>query len=235
MLPVWERCQDCADGEDAVKKRGEKYLPKRDSHRKQPDGAARYDAYKARAMYYNATGRTVDGLSGMIFQKPPVVKTPTAVEKDMDDVTLSGVSAQMFALETTRQIVTKARYGALVEWSESAMRPYWVARRAEQITHWRVEYFGGDAILTRVVMREEVTEANPKDPFQDLCILQYRVLDLVADTPGGARRYTQTVWRKPKNTWQPVSEVVPMRRGEPLPFIPFTFISRSEIGDSSGR
>jgi hypothetical protein len=226
MLPKWERCRDCAEGEDAVKAQGEKYLPKRDSHRTLLDGAQRYEAYKSRALFYNATGRTVDGLCGLVMQKPPALNFPKAIEEHGKDLTLSGVSSEMFALETLRENVKKGRYGILVEWSESAGRPYWAARHAEQIVNWRVQHVGGDAVLVRVVLREDVEEPNPLDPFEDVCLTQYRVLELVEG------KYQQTVWRKPTATgvWTADTPIIPVRRGEALPFIPFVFISPFGIG-----
>jgi hypothetical protein len=69
----WARCRDCYDGSDAVKAQGEKYLPSLDSHKTQ-NGKASYEAYKTRALFFNATGRTVDGFAGAVFQKEPVLK-----------------------------------------------------------------------------------------------------------------------------------------------------------------
>jgi hypothetical protein len=73
MLPVWLRARDVIAGEDAVKAAGEKYLPRLDS---QSD--AEFDAYRARASFFNATARTADGYAGQIFRRSPFVKLPDA-------------------------------------------------------------------------------------------------------------------------------------------------------------
>ena len=69
----WSRCRDCYDGSDAVKTGGVKYLPELDSHKLTGGGKA-YEAYKARALFFNAMGRTVDGFAGAVFQKSPTIK-----------------------------------------------------------------------------------------------------------------------------------------------------------------
>ncbi len=64
----WQRCRDVIDGEETVKERGEDYLPK-------PAGQTDddYEAYKTRALFYNATGRTLDAMVGMVFRKAPEI------------------------------------------------------------------------------------------------------------------------------------------------------------------
>jgi hypothetical protein len=86
FLSKWERCRDCYEGSDAVKTAGEKYLPALDSH-KQTQGKTAYEGYKTRALFFNATGRTIDGFAGAVFQKEPVVKVaPEATESSSVEV-----------------------------------------------------------------------------------------------------------------------------------------------------
>ena len=70
-LPAWLRARDVFAGEDAVKAAGERYLPKLDSQ-----SADEYNAYRARASFFNATARTVDGFVGLIFRREPTFKIP---------------------------------------------------------------------------------------------------------------------------------------------------------------
>jgi hypothetical protein len=78
----WSRCRDCYEGSDAVKEAGVKYLPELDSHKANPGGKA-YEAYKQRALFFNATGRTVDGFAGAVFQKEPIVKLEPEPEEQL--------------------------------------------------------------------------------------------------------------------------------------------------------
>ena len=79
--PRWLRCRHCYEGSDSVKEAGVTYLPELDSHKISGGGRA-YEAYKARALFFNATGRTVDGFAGAVFQKAPTVK----LEPEQEDV-----------------------------------------------------------------------------------------------------------------------------------------------------
>src|SRR3954451_7235219 len=72
-LPDWLRGRDVLAGEDAVKSAGEKYLPRLDSQSDQE-----FDAYRARASFFNATARTADGYIGQIFRRTPFIKLPDA-------------------------------------------------------------------------------------------------------------------------------------------------------------
>src|SRR3954466_238835 len=73
FLPKWTRARDILAGEDQIKAAGVKYLPRLES---QTD--VEYANYVARAVFYNATGRTAEGFSGMIFRREPVIKLPSA-------------------------------------------------------------------------------------------------------------------------------------------------------------
>lgn len=221
----WERDRDCFAGSDAVKNAGVKYLPKLDSHYRYPK---KYDDYKARALFYNAMGRTVEGLAGAIFQKEPAFNFPDAIKEHEKDITLNGVPAELFGLRTTKDVFTTGRYGAMVELpaeEEKQPRPYWCGYAAENIISWRTEYVDGEEVLTRVVLREMAEEPDPKDDFVTVCIEQYKVLELVDEGAGPV--YVQNIWRKMKEdgkeVWKIVETYYPTRRKENLTFIPFVF------------
>jgi hypothetical protein len=239
-LGLWLRGRDFYNGNDAVKGKGVEYLPMLDSHvaphvAGTKSGFARYKEYVDRAVFYNATGRTVDGFAGAIHQKAPEVKCPKDVEKHLEDVTLSGVSAELFALRTTREVMKTGRYGLFLEMSVSEtadQRPYWVSYRPEDVVNWTCERYDGEEVLTQVVLRETYDEVDKQDPFVRKTCEQYRVLALVGET--GAREYVQTVWRRRdgeqsdfviyRKPGQTEDYEVPLRRGVALDFIPFTFV-----------
>lgn len=65
FAPVWKRCRDAATGQRAIQKGLTSYLP---ALAQQDD--TEYKSYQSRALYYNATGRTVDAMTGLVFRKP---------------------------------------------------------------------------------------------------------------------------------------------------------------------
>ena len=105
----WKRCRDCFEGSDAVKAAGPEYLPPLGSHDNSAKGRAQYAAYKSRALFYNATARTIQGLAGLIFQKAPTFELTPAIEGHEQDVTMAEESAELFALHATEEVLTTGR------------------------------------------------------------------------------------------------------------------------------
>ena len=58
--PAWLRARDVIAGDDAVKSAGEKNLLRLEAQTDEE-----YDAYRARALLFNATARTADGCLGL--------------------------------------------------------------------------------------------------------------------------------------------------------------------------
>ena len=219
--PKWARSRDAIAGQDAVHAAGVKYLP-----RLSEQTPAEYDAYKQRATYFNASGRTVDGLVGMVFRKPPIVVNPTAMDAILGDVDLSGRTLSELAEETVREVVSVGRTGLLVEFprvteqplsqaaaSAQNMRPYASAYAAESIINWRIERINNIMQPTLIVLTE--THEQTKDEYSTECIPQLRVLRLIDGV------YTQEVLRKIDDEWESIEIVMPTMRGNPIPFIPF--------------
>jgi len=222
----WQQCRDAADGEDAVKARAEQYLPRLTE---QTDDE--YNAYRKRASWYGATGRTVQGLAGAVFRKPPVVTVPPALEPHLKDITMNGVDLDGFAKTAITEVLKVGRYGILVDMGkdqQELQRPYWVGYRAEQIINWATRQLQGDTILTMVVLEEEHREDDPRDAFQQKTELQYRVLWL----RGG--QYEVEIYRKAPQPvegeeWVLAETIVPTIRNKPLPFIPFVFVNPTQL------
>lgn len=226
IFTKWKRLRDCYDGRDAVIKTGAKYVPDL------PGGdQAMNSSYRARGNFFNATKRTVQGMVGAIFQNAPEIeKFPKAYEDYLLDLTLTNVSFEMFAADLGRELMLVARAGVLVDMPAVAAdgtnadaRPYCIAYKAEDIINWRTTRLVGDEVLTRVVLRENVEVKDDKDEFCDKMIEQYRVLELKGGickvqlwrevSAGGSKRF---------ETFG--AEVIPTRRGAPLPFIPFLIL-----------
>lgn len=238
-LPRWKRCRDTARGEDTVKQAGETYLPR-------PSGQSdsEYLAYRTRAYWFNATARTIDGLTGLIFRKEPLVEAPQAMKPWLEDVTLGGVSLRELASQITEEVIITGRAGLMVDYppvelgddatvaqqEASGARPYLTLYQAEHITNWRHERVGGRRQLTQVVLEEQEQVQRPDDEFELQQVPQYRVLELVDG------QYRQRLYRKQMSEerqrleWQVVAEFIPQVNGAPLPYIPFWFVgvSRSD-------
>lgn len=231
MIDRWIRCRDVADGQDAVHTAGEKYLPMLIDQT-----PTEYKAYKERGVFYNATWRTIAGLVGMVFRKPPIVTVPATVEDLLKDVTLSGVPFQMFAQEVTEEALKLGRLGVLVDYppvdtvgltmadaAKLNLRPTMALYRAESIINWKCDRVNNIWSLTQVVLKEMAPIY--KDEFTTTTEDRYRALDLF----GG--KYRQRLFRMKEGgigEEQIGGDLYPLMAGKPLDYIPFTFLSADD-------
>jgi hypothetical protein len=220
---IWERCEHAAEGQDEIHEYGVKYLP-----RLSGQNDAEYFAYKQRALYYNATARTVDGLTGMLFMKPETIEAPAAMDSIIADVTMGGLSLHQFAEIIAEEVITIGRVGVLIDYppivnavtlaqaQAQGARPYATMYDAESIINWKTGRINNVEQLTLVVLEEE--NEIPVDEFESKCEPQWRVLDLV----NGA--YRQRVFRKDKRgEFILVEEIYPQINGRVINKIPFEF------------
>ena len=234
-LPAWLRARDVFAGEDTLKSAGERYLPKLDSQ--SPD---EYHAYKSRTSFFNATARTSDGFVGLIFRRDPTFKLPDvssgvgrAAAKFLDDADMLGTTLVSYAKNVTSEVIGVGRAGTLIDWEDEVeQRAYAVLYTAEQIINWRTTRINGRNLLSLLVLREDVTEA---DGFESKTIEQLRVLRLATVQSATSKkkteqRYIVEIWRqrevknkRTKTEWVKVETRVPLRLGKPLPLIPFVF------------
>ena len=218
----WQRARDACAGQASIHARTIAYLPKL---KDQTD-----DDYKAmllRASYFNAAGRTLDGLVGMVFRKAPQVES-SGIDNIVADVDLQGNDLETFAQYAMREIMTVSRFGVLVEYPQVAdvpktqaqaqsqnLRPYLSKYPTESIINWEVSRINNLMQPSFMMLKECAYEA--KDEYESNEIEQLRELRLVNGM------YLQKIWRQNnKKEWiQFGVDIVPIKNNKPLDFIPF--------------
>ncbi|EJJ3922880.1 DUF4055 domain-containing protein [Salmonella enterica] len=146
FLPEWQMVGDCVDGERAVKKQREKYLPHPgDEGQNSEQDRERYKAYLKRAPFINATGRTLTGLIGIAFNKPVKIQLSgklTAIESDADG---EGQPLTQLIRDALSQNLQRGRAGILSDYTSGGTQTVATAGRpvirlftAKQIINWRV-------------------------------------------------------------------------------------------------
>ena len=209
----WQRCRDVYNGDDAVKARGQVYLPKIDGNQSDQE----YRSYASRTTFFEAVGRSVDSFLGAISRRPHKINLPERSQHLLDDATGSGIALSEFIKRLCKENLLIGRGGILVDYDETTQRSYLSFYCAEQIINWSA---------SRVVLAETVFEADPLDPYKLVTTDQLRELSLVDGV------YTVTVWRKPKsdmlinNEWKRYSDAIqPLKRGAVFDRIPFFWLS----------
>lgn len=242
-LNKWERCEIVAEGQDAVHAAGTLFLPQLADQ-----SPAEYDAYKNRTPFYNATWRTIVGLQGMLFRKPPQVTVPPSVEPLLEDVTMDGTPMHIFALQLAEEALKVGRVGVFTDFPSvdvnsatradalaMGLRPMLKCYDAKAIINWKTRYVKNATVLSMVVLKEMKMVAE--DEFSDACVEQYRVLDLI-DMPRGPEGVVMPTYRVRtieieqdggKEVEVTTSLSFPMIEGEFLDYIPFQFIGVDDV------
>ncbi|MDB5995253.1 MAG: hypothetical protein JWP42_2389 [Pseudomonas sp.] len=233
----WHLVRDVCKGSETIKAAGEKYLPRPNAHDTGAENKARYEAYKLRAVFYNATGRTRNSLVGAVFRVVPGLITPPLLEYVSKDIDGQGVSIYQQSQSVIGNLLEVGRHGLLVDYPQvngqavsvadiqsGRVRATVSSYTAESIINWKTRRVGGQQLLSLVVLREMV-DVDGIDGYSMEQVEQFRVLKL--DTSGV---YTQEVWR---DDLVHTPAFAPLDgSGRPWPVIPFQFVG-SENNDSS--
>ena len=201
-----QRNRAAVAGERSVKRGGVKFLPPlasmccsitydengeqqfRQSITLTKEGQAAYTKYIALASFYGATGRTVDGLVGLIFSKNPVQELPPIIEYLDENADSKGNSLRDLAKKAATEAMVSPRSGILVarpstpEGSSIAdveaqnLRPKLLSYKFEDIINWDYEVINNVEKLSLVVLCELTTK---RDGFKVDVEKQYRVLELI--------------------------------------------------------
>lgn len=236
----WSLVRDVCKGSETVKKRGDLYLPRPNPSDDSEDNKLRYKSYQARAVLYNATGRTKNSLTGAVFRTWPTLTVPGALDYVNKDADGQGISIYQQSQSVIGHLLEVGRHGLLVDYPSvasgavsradsqaSGIRPTIASYVAEAIINWKVRKVGGQYLLSLIVLKE-VVDKDTEDGFGVEAKDQYRVLRL---TDEGV--YQQELWTE-ENGWEEAMEVVqPLDgAGRPWQVIPFMFLG-SENNDSS--
>lgn len=221
----WKRARDAVAGEDAVHEGRVEYLPM--LSKQEP---LEYEAMLKRSPYFNASGRTLDALVGMVFRKLPVVQATDGLKESiLKDVDLRGTHINSLAEKILREELTVYRCGVLVEYPRVTnadgltqaqvealnLRPYTSFYKTESIINWREARINNVMQPVMIVLHETYIASD--DGYQAKTEDQYRVLKLVDGV------YSQELYRKPENgnNYELFDIIIPLLGNQPLSFIPF--------------
>ena len=220
-VDVWQKCRDASKGERAVKANGADYVP---SLTGQTD--AQFESYVTRGSYFNATGRTIDGMVGMIFRKAPKITAPAAMKEILADITQTGLSVMALCQKTLIEDLTVGRCGLLVdmptvsvnttvaEAERQNVRPYIGFYKAEQITYWKQDFVANKYQPVEICLSELYDDADGAE--------QEQIRRLLLEDG----KYHQEIWRKDSAGLPFLYDyLIPVKNGtqfNTIPFYPFS-------------
>lgn len=180
----WQLVTDCVDGERAVKAAREKYLPHPSDNATSEDPVGeRYKNYLARAPFLNATGRSLNGLIGIAFDKPVTVTISGFSGYDLEaDADGEGQPLTQLIRDALSQNLQRGRAGLLADYTghgeqteATRGRPVIRLYTAKQIINWRVT----DGKTSLVVIEYE--EPVKSDGFELEMKTKWKELRLIDD------------------------------------------------------
>ena len=199
--------RDFAKGSDAVKAKGEEYLPKLGGQT--PDS---YESYKTRGYLIPAVSPTAKAIKGSIMRKPPMFD-PVGAEYLLSDFNGAGVSVNEFVGDMITELLYAGGVGYLIEYSDA---PYAKSYTRENIVNFSSDY---------IVLSQQYNVQDPDDKYVQKTLTEY--LELTFDENGN---YIQNLWREKGKKYVVVETTTPTNRGEALKVIPFVYASVGKTG-----
>lgn len=236
-IDIWKMISDVIAGKKAIDEEGDKYLPK-------PSGRSdnEYAAYQKRAVLYNATARTMDGLLGALFRKDVKAIVPEELEYLLYNTDGEDNGINQFSKKVATQVISKGRQGILVDFPQASgvetladerkanMKARIQSYTPESIVNWKVVKDGGLLKLTHVLLKEEEHRAKGH-AFKFAKFTRYRVLELHEEGFYFIRILEESVNKDNKSVWTEVETIVPrLPNGELLDRIPFFFVGSIDNG-----
>jgi|ERR1051326_2305074 hypothetical protein len=225
---------------DAVLLKAQQYLPMPNPTDQSLANKDRYRQYLTRAVWYNVTARTLEGMVGQVFLIPPVIKVPSQLDSMLQDCDGEGLTFVQSSKRAVDYVSAHGRAALFIDYppteapvtqaqiNTGEIKPMIKCIAPWNVINWRTKVVNGKKILNMVVIRE-VKDSYDEDGFSVTQAESFRVLTL-DDTTGN---YTVQVFeaadlangKQSKVKFEPGQAIVPKdSAGQPFKEIPFTFI-----------
>ena len=225
----WQTMRDVIEGDDTIKAGGIKYVPKLDSQ----DTTA-YNTMINRAVFENYTNRTLDGITGLIFAKAPLIELGSIMEQYVDNIDLDSSTLTDLAQLAVSEVTAVGRVGLLVDMPSVDtqgmskadvellnIRPYIKTYNTETIINWKTETINNVTALSMLVLFE--TYDQWVSEFESKTAERYRVYSLNEGV------CTVRVFEKADDNYIVTSESIPVMNGKAINFIPFVSITPDNL------
>jgi hypothetical protein len=205
LLEIWFLIRDAVEGDPAIKgefgirahyyltsllyrHQSRKYLPQPNPLDTSEENQERYKQYVKRAVFYNFTSRTRDGLVGQVFLRPPVSEIPTELDMLTANADGEGLSLEQVSKRAAQNVLSYGRGGLLTDFpptdgastpdelKKGNIRPVIKSYMPWQIRNWATIQRGANRVLSLIVLEEVHLQEIGDFALQEQ--LTYRVLRL---------------------------------------------------------
>lgn len=217
----WQRNRDFVDGEEAVKSKGELYLPKV----RVDDSFAEYNAHLQRTGFFPAAFKIAQGWMGLIFRKDPTLTASPRAQLLAGLATRDGLTLDDLSAWFVRETLITNFTGALVDHPSReafpvtmsaadelrlGFRPYLARYTAENILEVKRGFIGMQIGLVHVRLLEDDGK---------------QVRELLINDAG---QYEVRIHREANGGFKQVERYVPKQNGQPLSEIPFVLLNTED-------
>lgn len=235
----WITMRDVIEGSDAIKEKGDLYLPRPSTEHDKFSIYAnkQYESFKMRTPFVNYTAQIKDCLHGMLESCPARVEVTQKLKKILNNIDYQGNTCNQFISNCIDDVLATSFGGCLVDIpnvntqmsvlqaEKTDIRPYLAYYNAESIINWDYAVINGIKTLSLVVLCEKVKKND--DLFSHDTKDIYRVLYLKEGV------YTQSIFEESKNdkgetTLVPTSTKPIKINGNVISYIPFVFLPYNE-------
>ena len=179
---TYDMIEACIEGEQAVKSANQRWLPVPNPHEWESTDKVvwqaarrRYNGYKGRARFLNATGRTLNGMLGIVFGEPVNITLSGALAVLAKDADGKGQPLTQFLRDTTAEVLKSGRGYIMADYTGNG-----------EVT----EETQGDPVL-RLFYGSQIINWRTTNGKDTLIVLEY-VEDIEDDT--GFINQERTVW-----------------------------------------
>lgn len=195
---AWERqeraatiCRDAYGGPLTMRDRGKQYLPQ---FPRESDSA--YKDRLSTSVFYDAFARTADGLTGMVFRKPPQLSSdvPIPIQELWENIDGQGGHGEVFLKDRHRDGEVDGHFVIFVDMQRApgadtldderraGLRPYWVGIRKQDVIGFQTEVLGGVSRITHFRYRETGVESD--GGYGEVEVERVREYNLLTDEEG---------------------------------------------------
>lgn len=201
MKKRWETIDDVCEGSSRIKKKGEVYLPKPNVTEDQKQNDKYYEAYLARAVFYEISKDTLNNNVGVVFAEDPSFE-PDGMDFLKYDADGTGKSIYQLAQSGLQGQLKHARGGFFVDYpvtdgnvsvqqaENMGIRPTIVFYDSLSIINWRVKRVGSVYKPDLIVLHEKSSKQDADDEFSQTQFNTYRVLRLDASNNYNVQVYS---------------------------------------------
>ena len=232
--------RDLVAGTAAMRKADKLYLPKSEAESNES-----YAARKARSVLFNATGKTIEDMTGKVFAKPVTLEkdVPQVLRDYAENIDFAGRHLNVFAKDVFFDSLQAGvgyiyvdmppkverpdgKPATMADEAAAGIRPYLTFVPLEQLIGWKSAIVAGVETLTQVRIKECVTEDDGE--FGEKEIEQIRVVE-----PGRWSTYRKDTNGKDWVVYE--TGTIQTTKGAPLSGIPIVPVYVNRSGFMQGK